>query len=95
VRDLARKPAFWKPLRGYGNVWDFLDREDIGPLPEWVVMGAKLETVNGLIAFINGIDTCGGEIGRVHLSWSDPNAPQGPTAWQIDVFLEYWRPAVE
>lgn len=92
-RTLTRKNAgFWTPVRA--TAWDFLDRPEIGPRPEWVRVGQVMESGNGrLRVTISRIDE-GSEATRLWLDWDDPNAPQGPHAWLLDFACEYWRPVL-
>lgn len=93
---VARRPAFWKPLLPDSpTAWDLLDRQDIGPRPEWVRKGQKIETRNGeLVAVIDRVEERDREI-RVFLAWDDKTAPRAPQAWTLDGLYEFWRPVAE
>jgi hypothetical protein len=97
VTELARKNVgFWKSLRGdMPTAWDLIDRHDIGPPPEWIKKGQKLETLNGeLTAYIARVEEERDGSVRVWLTWAREDAPKGPEAWTLSGIYDYWRPAV-
>jgi hypothetical protein len=53
-----------------------------------------MESAKGLRATISGIDEVGDAV-RLWLDWDDPEAPQGPHGWLLEVAYEYWRPILQ